>query len=84
MNNTKGTSITINTIKEMMALRPKEPFAEFMISKGCDPKDGYKLIIPFGLIGDTYFLPDYVVESHLVALPTIITTFTFDRSFRYE
>jgi len=50
---------------------PKEPFAEYMISKGCDPKDGYKLLIPVTFVGLDY-LPEYVRVSSLVFEPMII------------
>jgi len=51
------------------------PWAKLMREQGCDPKDGWVLMLPKGLL-DIKQLPEYVKESEFVFSPMCINTRT--------
>lgn len=55
-----------------------EPFKDLMKERGCDPKDGWTLVIPAGSVEYPDHLPPYVRASHFVCQPVCIKA---DQSF---
>lgn len=68
----KTSSISIEDIKKAMELIPPCPFETFMKKEGCDPKDGWIMIVPLVVEREFGFLPQYVKVSSYVAQPVMI------------
>lgn len=58
-----NSTLTINSIMEAMRLMPREPFEKFRSDRGCNPKDGWVLIIPKYVANEFNGLPEYVKAS---------------------
>jgi hypothetical protein len=71
---TEGTisSISLEDLKKAMELIPPCPFKEFMKKEGCNPNDGWIMIIPDQLEREFGNLPQYVKTSPYVAQPVMI------------
>lgn len=50
---------------------PSEPLSEYMRNQGCDPADGWELILPTTMWAP-YELPKYVKRSSLIEEPVFV------------
>lgn len=79
---------TLESLREIVNRLSYCPIAEFMKSKGCDPKNGYKMMIPSHLkdymkINEDH-LPEYVQLSWLINEPVFIKTVDFKFPYKFE
>lgn len=80
-NSNSASTLTMETIIEVMKLLPRDPIAEWMLGKGCDPDKGWVLIIPAGAVEHFSFpLPSYVRESQFVSGQAILLNTKFAQS----
>lgn len=63
---------TLDAICELLA-QVECPLSKMMREQGCDPKDGWVLMLPKGLLKIKQ-LPEYVKESEFVCYPMCVNT----------
>ena len=68
------SSISWDDIVKAMELIPPCPFAEYMKKEGCDPNDGWVMVVPLIIEKKAGTLPKYVIASPYVGQPVLIDT----------
>lgn len=63
-------SLTIEKLNEIARALPPEPYRELMMSRNCDPADGWVLVLPVAFRTD--YPPAYVRFSPLIEEPVCI------------
>lgn len=69
---TTPSTITIDDIKRAIDLLPKDPLKEWMIKQGCNPDDGWKLLMPEPELQKHTNFPGYVIPASLIDSPMLI------------